>query len=156
MEGEDAKEENERAAVWFHGIREVSSRFKVRAIYDLSATPYFLTGSGYDPYTLFPWIVSDFGLIEAIESGLVKIPFLPTWGDTQELEMPVLRNLYDHVKEELPKAGRKQTRSRAREQNATLVELSANSAGDIESSAEEILRALRGRFPPAHAHAAGK
>ena len=121
-EGEDAKEENARAAVWFSGVRQIAQRYKVRAIYDLSATPYFLTGSGYEPYTLFPWIVSDFGLIEAIESGLVKIPFLPTWDDTQELEMPVLRNLYEHVRDELPKAGQKKTRSRAKENNETLTE----------------------------------
>ena len=79
-EGEDAAEENERAAVWFSGLVRVAQRFKVRAVYDLSATPYYLTGSGYEPYSLFPWMVSDFGLIEAIESGLVKIPFLPSLG----------------------------------------------------------------------------
>src|SRR5438876_177362 len=73
-EGEDTKRENERAAVWFNGLREITKRYKVRSIYDLTATPYYLTGSGYDPYTLFPWVVTDFGLIEAIESGLVKIP----------------------------------------------------------------------------------
>ena len=121
-EGEDAKEENKRAAVWFSGLRQITHRFKVRHIYDLSATPYFLTGSGYEPYSLFPWVVSDFGLTEAIEAGLVKIPFLPTWDDTQELKMPVLRNLYDHVKEGLPKAGVRKQRSRAKEKGEALVE----------------------------------
>jgi len=99
-EGEDAKKENERAAVWFTGLREIMQRFKVRSIYDLSATPYYLTGSGHEPYTLFEWAVSDFGLIEAIESGLEKIPFLPESDDTQAIEMPVLRDLYRHVKTE--------------------------------------------------------
>ena len=122
-EGEDAKEENKRAAVWFSGLREITHRFKVRSIYDLSATPYFLTGSGYEPYSLFPWVVSDFGLTEAIESGLVKIPFLPTWDDAQQLEMPVLRNLYEHVKEGLPKAGIRKQRSRAHEKGEALIEL---------------------------------
>lgn len=122
-EGENAKEENERAAVWFSGIRAVAQRFKVRAVYDLSATPYYLTGSGHPQYSLFPWIVSDFGLIEAIESGLVKIPFLPTWDDTQEIEAPVLRELYKHLKsEELPKAGRKTARSRAKEKGEAFQE----------------------------------
>ena len=115
-DGEDSKEENARAAVWFSGLRQIATRYKVRAIYDLSATPYFLTGSGYDAYTLFPWVVSDFGLIEAIESGLVKIPYLPTWDDTQELDMPVLRNLYERVKGDLPRAGLRGARARAREQ----------------------------------------
>jgi len=98
-------DENARAAVWYSGLREIAKKFKLQAVYDLSATPYYLTGSGYTPYSLFPWVVSDFGLIEAIESGLVKIPFLPESDNTQELTMPVLRNLYDHVKDELPKKG---------------------------------------------------
>lgn len=106
-------DENARAAVWFSGLREISKRFKLQAVYDLSATPYYLTGSGYEAYKLFPWVVSDFGLIEAIESGLVKIPFLPESDNTQELSMPVLRNLYEHVKDELPKKGQKTKKSEA-------------------------------------------
>lgn len=121
-EGEDAKTENERAAVWFSGIREISQRFKVRSIYDLSATPYYLTGSGHEPYTLFEWVVTDFGLIEAIESGLVKIPFLPIEDDTQAIESPVLRELYKHVKDELPAAGRKRKRAQAKAEGKTLKE----------------------------------
>jgi len=68
-EGENTADENERAAVWFSGLREVAKRFQLRNVYDLSATPYFLNGSGYTPYTLFPWIVSDFGLTDAIENS---------------------------------------------------------------------------------------
>jgi hypothetical protein len=52
-------------------------------------------------------------LIEAIESGLVKIPFLPESDNTQELPMPVLRNLYEHVKEELPRKGQRKQKSEA-------------------------------------------
>ncbi|MEK7250115.1 MAG: hypothetical protein AAB209_06790, partial [Bacteroidota bacterium] len=78
--------------MWVNGIAEVAKRFKVRSVYDLSATPYYLQGSGYEPYTLFPWVASDFGLVEAIESGLVKIPFLPEEDPTHELDMPKLRN----------------------------------------------------------------
>lgn len=121
-EGEDTDEENERAAVWFNGIREIAARYKVRAIYDLSATPYYLTGSGHDPYTLFEWVVSDFGLIEAIESGLVKIPFLPIKDDTIENGMPVLRMLYQHVKKQLPRAGQRFKRSEAKKAGKILKE----------------------------------
>ena len=99
----EEKEENERAAVWYSGLLETAKRFKVARVYDLSATPYFLSGSGYDAYSLFPWVVTDFGLIEAIESGLVKIPFLPESDQTHNLDMPVLRDLYSHVKDDLPK-----------------------------------------------------
>lgn len=109
----EESDENARAAVWFSGLKEISKKFKLQNVYDLSATPYYLTGSGYPPYSLFPWVVSDFGLIEAIESGLVKIPFLPESDNSQELTMPILRNLYDHVREELPKKGQKKKKSEA-------------------------------------------
>ena len=45
---------NARAAVWFTGLREISKKFKLQGVYDLSATPYYLTGSGYTAYSLFP------------------------------------------------------------------------------------------------------
>lgn len=122
----EESDENARAAVWFSGIREIAKKFKLQAIYDLSATPYYLTGSGYAPYSLFPWVVSDFGLIEAIESGLVKIPFLPESDNTQELTMPVLRNLYDHVKDDLPKKGRTTAKREAAVEGTKYIEQRPN------------------------------
>jgi type III restriction enzyme len=116
-------DENARAAVWFSGLREIAKKFKLQAVYDLSATPYYLTGSGYAPYSLFPWVVSDFGLIEAIESGLVKIPFLPESDNTQELTMPVLRNLYEHVKDKLPKKGQRTQKKDAAAEDNKFIEL---------------------------------
>jgi type III restriction enzyme len=116
---EASPDENARAAVWFSGLRELGQRYQLTAVYDLSATPYYLQGSGYKPYTLFPWIATDFGLVEAIESGLVKIPYLPEKDDTQQLDMPVLRNLYEHVKDHLPKMGKATER---KEQGAAYVE----------------------------------
>lgn len=121
-EDENAADENERAAVWFNGLVEISKRFQVRNIYDLSATPYYLKGSGYEAYKLFPWVVSDFGLIEAIESGLVKIPYLPESDNTQELAMPILRNLYEHVRDELPKKGQTKQRREAKENGEKAIE----------------------------------
>jgi type III restriction enzyme len=119
----EESDENQRAAVWFSGLKELSKKFKLQNIYDLSATPYYLTGSGYTPYSLFPWVVSDFGLIEAIESGLVKIPFLPESDNTQELTMPVLRNLYEHVKEDLPRKGQRKQKSEAAAEGKKIKEL---------------------------------
>jgi len=119
----EESDENARAAVWFNGLKEIAKKFKLQGVYDLSATPYYLTGSGYTAYSLFPWVVSDFGLIEAIESGLVKIPFLPESDNTQELTMPVLRNLYDHVKDELPKKGQKTKKSEAAAEGSKYIEL---------------------------------
>src|SRR5215203_4239272 len=97
-------------------------RFLLKNVYDLSATPYYLNGSGYAAYALFPWVVSDFGLIEAIESGLVKIPFLPESDNTQELTMPMLRNLYEHVRNGLPKKGQTKQKKEAKEKGEQFVE----------------------------------
>lgn len=121
-EEEASATENERAAVWFSGLTEISRRFQVRAVYDLSATPYYLSGSGWPAYSLFPWTVTDFGLIEAIESGLVKIPFLPEEDTSQQLETPVLRDLYAACKEGLPKKGQEKARSEARKKGEKIAE----------------------------------
>ena len=119
---DDSQLQNARAAVWFTGLTEIAKRYKLQAVYDLSETPYYLSGSGYEPYSLFPWVVSDFGLIEAIEAGLVKIPFLPESDTSHELTMPVLRNLYEHVKQELPRKGQKRQKKELKEGDQTLRE----------------------------------
>lgn len=119
-------DENERAAVWFTGLREVAKRYKLHSVYDLSATPYYLSGSGYEPYSLFPWVVSDFGLIEAIEAGLVKIPFLPESDNTQDLDQPFLANLYSKIVEidpnAFPRKGQKKKKSEAKKEGVKLSE----------------------------------
>ncbi len=122
-EEESSATENERAAVWFTGLAEISKRYQVRAVYDLSATPYYLSGSGWPAYSLFPWTVTDFGLIEAIESGLVKIPFLPEEDTSQQLDTPVLRDLYSACKDDLPKRGQEKARSEARKKGEKIAEL---------------------------------
>lgn len=121
-EDNEEADENARAAVWFNGLKEISLRYKVQAVYDLSATPYYLQGSGYTPYSLFPWVVTDFGLIEAIESGLVKIPFLPEYDNTQEITQAKLRDIYSYVKDELPKKGQRRKKSEAKEEGTALKE----------------------------------
>jgi type III restriction enzyme len=156
-EGEDAAEENRRAAVWFNGLVRITQRFKVRSVFDLSATPYYLTGSGYDPYTLFAWVVSDFGLIEAVESGLVKIPFLPTRDDTQEIKLPVLRNLYEHIRDGLPKAGRKTAKARAKAEGKKLVEEPPRLPGILQAALKQFYEHYKEEFDDRrHSAAAAK
>ena len=102
----DLKQENEAAMVWYEGLRQMKLLgYKLQQVYDLSATPYYLKGSGYPEYSLFPWVVSDFGLVDAIESGLVKIPFLPAYDNTTDLDEPKLRNIYESIKDKLPRRG---------------------------------------------------
>ena len=111
LEAEDraeAKQRDEEARVWLSGLEAVASKIGIRTVYDLSATPFFLKGSGYSEGTLFPWVVSDFGLVDAIEAGLVKIPRVPVEDDTlQEGGAPTYRNLWGRIRDDLPKKGRK-------------------------------------------------
>ena len=110
LKGEDlqeAKEREEEARVWISGLDAVNSKIGIRAVYDLSATPFFLSGSGYPEGTPFPWVVSDFSLIDAIESGIVKVPRVPVADDSMTGQFPAYRNLWLRIREDLPKKGRK-------------------------------------------------
>ena len=115
-EKSDLKQENEAAMVWYEGLRQMKLLgYKLQQVYDLSATPYYLKGSGYPEYSLFPWVVSDFGLVDAIESGLVKIPYLPAYDNTPDLDEPKLRNIYDSIKDKLPKRGMRAQKKKDKE-----------------------------------------
>jgi type III restriction enzyme len=106
-EKEEAKRNSKAARVWFNGLRAISEKLGVKAIYDLSATPSFLSGSGYREGTLFPWVVSDFGLVEAIESGIVKIPRVPVDDNARTANVAFL-NLWASIGASLPKKSRKE------------------------------------------------
>jgi type III restriction enzyme len=107
-ERREAAQREEEARVWISGIEAAAQKVGIRAIYDLSATPFFLKGSGYPEGTLFPWVVSDFSLIDAIEAGLVKIPRVPIDDDANRPnQLPTYRNLWPEISKALPKRGRK-------------------------------------------------
>lgn len=77
LKGDDkkeAEENNEAARLWINGIKSVQRQLGLNRVIDLSATPFFLRGSGYVEGTLFPWTMSDFSLMDAIECGIVKLP----------------------------------------------------------------------------------
>jgi type III restriction enzyme len=80
----------------------------VKAVYDLSATPFYLGGSGYKEGYIFPWTVSDFSLMDAIESGIVKAPRIPVDDDTT-VDTVTFRSLWELVGKDLPKRARAQT-----------------------------------------------
>lgn len=106
-EKSEIKTREEEAKVWISGLEAVKKKLGVRAIYDLSATPFFLKGSGYPEGTLFPWVISDFSLIDAIESGIVKVPRVPVSDDSGVGEQPTYRDLWLRIRDMLPKKGRK-------------------------------------------------
>jgi type III restriction enzyme len=106
-ERDEAKQNNEAARLWISGIEALKRKVGVRAVYDLSATPFFLRGSGYAEGTLFPWTVSDFSLMDAIECGIVKLPRIPVADNSiaSDEDMPKFRNLWEHIGDAMPKKG---------------------------------------------------
>ena len=108
---DEAEKNTEAARVWVSGIETVRRKIGVPVVFDLSATPFFLRGSGYAEGTLFPWTVSDFSLMDAIESGIVKLPRVPVSDDVKPDDMPRLRNLWEHIGKKMPKKGRRKKRS---------------------------------------------
>jgi len=109
LKGDDKKEaekNNEAARVWISGLEVVARKLGVTRLIDLSATPFFLRGSGYAEGTLFPWTMSDFSLMDAIECGIVKLPRVPVADNIPGGEMPKFRNLWEHIRSRMPKKGR--------------------------------------------------
>lgn len=106
-ERKEAERREEEARIWISGLEAVKAKIGVKVVYDLSATPFFLKGSGYSEGTLFPWVVSDFSLIDAIESGIVKVPRVPVADDSMVGEQPTYRDLWLRIRDQLPKKGRK-------------------------------------------------
>jgi type III restriction enzyme len=113
LKGDDKKEaeqNNEAARLWISGLEAVNRKLGVARVMDLSATPFFLRGSGYAEGTLFPWTMSDFSLMDAIECGIVKLPRVPVAQNLPGDEMPVFRNLWEHIRKDMPKKGRGQAK----------------------------------------------
>lgn len=109
LSGDDKKEaehNNEAARLWINGIEAVQRKLGVVRVMDLSATPFFLRGSGYAEGTLFPWTLSDFSLMDAIECGIVKLPRVPIADNIPGNAMPMYRELWKHIAKDMPKKGR--------------------------------------------------
>jgi type III restriction enzyme len=108
-EKEEAVHNNEAARLWITGLEGVNRKIGLQRVLDLSATPFFLSGSGYAEGTLFPWTMSDFSLMDAIESGIVKLPRVPVADNIPGEDAPVFRDLWEHIRKDMPKKGRGKT-----------------------------------------------
>ncbi|KAA0265849.1 MAG: restriction endonuclease, partial [Chloroflexi bacterium] len=109
LKGDDRKEaesNNEAARLWISGLEIVAEKLGLEQVVDLSATPFFLKGSGYAEGTIFPWTMSDFSLMDAIECGIVKLPRVPVADNIAEGDMPKFRNIWENVGKKMPKKGR--------------------------------------------------
>lgn len=108
-EAKAAQSDREEATVWVEGLDKLNNvrggrafgqaTPGIRMCVDLSATPFYLHGSGYVEGSPFPWLVSDFGLVDAIESGIVKIPRLPV-SDTTGRPEPTYFKLWRTIIDE--------------------------------------------------------
>lgn len=108
-ERREAEENNEAARLWINGLEAVGRELGLQRVYDLSATPFFLAGSGYIEGTLFPWTVSDFSLMDAIECGIVKLPRVPVSNSVNTTTVPVFRELWKHIGKDMPKKKKGET-----------------------------------------------
>jgi type III restriction enzyme len=109
LKGDDRKEaerNREAARLWISGLEAVNRKLGLARVIDLSATPFFLRGSGYAEGTLFPWTMSDFSLMDAIECGIVKLPRVPVAENIPGDDMPMFRNLWENIRKDMPKKGR--------------------------------------------------
>ena len=110
LRGDDRKEADkntEAARLWISGLGTVGRELGINRVIDLSATPFFLRGSGYAEGTLFPWTMSDFSLMDAIECGIVKLPRVPVADNIPGGDMPKFRNLWEHIRTAMPRRGRR-------------------------------------------------
>lgn len=104
-EEDESEEFFKEANVWMEGLDKVHKLRGINFCVDLSATPYFLARVGQETNRPFPWVVSEFGLTDAIESGLVKIPQLAV-RDTTGKEIPGYFNIWRWILPQLTPAER--------------------------------------------------
>jgi type III restriction enzyme len=98
------KDEVEEATKWIGGLDRIHQARGIHACYDFSATPFVPSGKKSTEEALFGWIVSDFGLNDAIESGLVKTPRVVIRDDgvpDAKSYRSKLYHIYEHVKDDL-------------------------------------------------------
>ena len=96
----EEKKERQEATVWVNGLDTFNQACGVKFCVDLSATPFYIQGSGHPEGSPFPWLVSDFGLVDAIESGITKIPRLPV-SDTTGRPEPKFFRLWKTITDDL-------------------------------------------------------
>ena len=114
LKGDDRKEaekNREAARLWISGLETVGKKLGINRVMDLSATPFFLRGSGYVEGTLFHWTMNDFSLMDAIECGIVKLPRVPVADNIPGGDTPKFRNLWEHIRTKMPRKGRGKAKS---------------------------------------------
>jgi type III restriction enzyme len=106
---ETAEADAREATIWIEGLDRINKVLGrrgngIRLCVDLSATPFYIQGSGNEVGRPFPWVVSDFSLLEAIEGGLVKVPQLPT-DESGQGETPAYFNVWRWLQKQAQRDG---------------------------------------------------
>lgn len=109
----EVEEYAEEATVWVSGLDRINKVRGIRLVVDVSATPFYIKGTGYPEGQPLPWIVSDFGLVDAIECGITKIPRVPVADDAGGPDPKYFR-LWQHIMDALPAGEREKARRRAK------------------------------------------
>jgi type III restriction enzyme len=122
------EDELREATIWIDGLARIHRARGILRTIDLSATPMYPGAFKEKAWTPFEWVVSDFALVDAIESGLVKIPRTPTSDDSGQ-EIPKYRNLWEHIKKSLPK------RTEADDDNHPLTDYLSEADGPLKQLA---------------------
>lgn len=112
-ERREAEEFAEEATVWVGGLDRINKVRGIKMVVDVSATPFYIKGTGYPEGTPLPWIVSDFGLVDAIESGITKVPRIPVADDSGRPD-PKYFHLWRAVMGRLPQGERETNKRKAK------------------------------------------
>ncbi|MEA1946842.1 MAG: DEAD/DEAH box helicase family protein [Thermodesulfobacteriota bacterium] len=144
----EEKKTREKATVWISALDKINKAREINLVVDLSATPFYIQGSGYPEGSPFPWIVSDFGLVDSIECGIVKIPQVPVDSNSGR-PIPEYFALWKWINDRLPAreraTGRRKPKPEAilREADGALKQL----AGQWKAKYEEF-KSINHPVPP--------
>ena len=94
------KKEMERDKRWIEGLDKIHNARNIVRCFDFSATPFVPSGKSVTEDTLFEWIVSDFSLNDAIESGLTKTPRIVIRDDSNRFSKDYRSRFYHLYRDE--------------------------------------------------------
>ena len=95
----DGSVEGREAMVWYGALRALHRASRLHSVVDFSATPSFISGDPKQKGKLFPWVVSDYSIVDAIEAGIVKIPRAPVSDNLSVEQIPIYRDIYNQTKD---------------------------------------------------------
>lgn len=103
----------ERDKIWIEGLDTIHNVRNIMRCFDFSATPFIPSGRNVNEDALFEWIVSDFSLNDAIESGLTKTPQIAIRDDSRKFSKEYRSRFYhlyrdDEVKPDLNRSAKKE------------------------------------------------